>query len=709
MHKSSQKATLIHLSTKLSDYVCEIKKNQPRLTIMMNLFSKKQIAKCYLILGLLLAASITSVAQKSGYLQITGKIRKDNKPESGVSIQISAPNATAQTVASKDNGNFTFNLDLQKNYSIKFMKNGLVTKVVEFNTTVPGDQLDIIFQKEFNIDLFADIAGVSQEKAMNKAVAKFSYNVTYEDFEYDQNYSKQILSEQEAARKVADDINKQQERARLDSLNKAWNDSLAKAKSKEAELMAKKAEQDRLNAEKEKARQDSIVRANAAAQAAASLAEREKNKRDSTEMANAKAQALAEAKEKERQDSIARANAEAARQKELAAAKEKEKQDSIALAEAARIKAEALAKEKAEADAKAKAEADAIAAENARKAAIEKAELAERKRKQDIADSTAKAEANAKRAEELAQLKAKADKEAKELAEAKAAERAKFVADSTSNANALKEKQDQEALAAKAAAEKLKSENEAKAKAKAKEDSLAAAKAKAAEDKLRAENEIKAQEKAKQDAINAAREKEIADAKAKADAEAKAKADAEAKQADALKEKNRKDSLAAAALAQQKADADAKAKADAEAKAKADQEKARLALAEKNRQDSISAANKALQEKEIADRQAKAYAEIEAKKKMLGKTPNKTEDKPIPVAASVPKIIESDYKEGVTDETIKENNRTIYRTVVKKDGSALNYQKVVYNWGGVFYFKNDNSMTELTFQQELKNFRAELK
>ena len=234
-------------------------------------------------------------------------------------------------------------------------------------------------------------------------------------------------------------------------------------------------------------------------------------------------------------------------------------------------------------------------------------------------------------------------------------------------------------------------------------------KAKAAEDKLRAENEIKAQEKAKQDAIEAARAKELADAKLKADADAKAKADAEAKQAEVLKEKNRKDSLAAAALAQQKADADAKVKAEAEAKAKADQEKASLALAEKNRQDSISAANKALQDKEIADRQAKAYAEIEAKKKMLGKAPNKTEDKPAPVAASVPKIIESDYKEGVTDETIKENNRTIYRTVVKKDGSALNYQKVVYNWGGVFYFKNDNSMTELTFQQELKNFRAELK
>ena len=98
----------------------------------MNLFSKKQFKKCYLILALLLTASISSIAQKSGYLQITGKIRKDNKPESGVSIQIVAPGAASQTVASKDNGNFTFNLDLQKNYSIKFMKNGLVTFIFPF-------------------------------------------------------------------------------------------------------------------------------------------------------------------------------------------------------------------------------------------------------------------------------------------------------------------------------------------------------------------------------------------------------------------------------------------------------------------------------------------------------------------------------------------------------------------------------------------------
>ena len=78
----------------------------------MNLLSKKLYRTSSLIVVMLLTATISSFAQKSGYLQITGKIRKENKPESGVSIQISAAGTQAQTVASKDNGGFNFNLDL---------------------------------------------------------------------------------------------------------------------------------------------------------------------------------------------------------------------------------------------------------------------------------------------------------------------------------------------------------------------------------------------------------------------------------------------------------------------------------------------------------------------------------------------------------------------------------------------------------------------
>jgi hypothetical protein len=106
-------------------------------------------------------------------------------------------------------------------------------------------------------------------------------------------------------------------------------------------------------------------------------------------------------------------------------------------------------------------------------------------------------------------------------------------------------------------------------------------------------------------------------------------------------------------------------------------------------------------------------ADIEAQKKLLGKS-NQTEEKtakqqPKPAAPAIPKIRDSDYLEGITEETVNENNRTIYRTVVKKEGTTFNYQKIVYNWGGIFYFKNEVSMTQLLFEQELKNSKAVFK
>ncbi|MBL0139752.1 MAG: hypothetical protein IPP86_14690 [Bacteroidetes bacterium] len=296
-------------------------------------------------------------AQAAKYVEIDGKVRKDNKPIGGVVIRISAPGTPDQTVTSKDNGSFGFMLDFQKKYTITFGKEGLVSKMVEFSTVIPQDLTDIIYSPEFAIDLFDDIAGVSQNSAMNKAVAKFSYNPTYEDFVFDANYSKQIQSEQNIARKEAEELRRLQERARLDSLNKVWNDSLAKVKAREAQLLAQRAEQDRLKAEQEKARQDSIAKATADASARSLALSKEKARQDSIAKAEAQANALAQAREKARQDSISKAEAEQAKLSALAQAREKSRQDSLARAESEKSRRDSLARIKAEADAKALAEA----------------------------------------------------------------------------------------------------------------------------------------------------------------------------------------------------------------------------------------------------------------------------------------------------------------------------------------------------------------
>ena len=164
--------------------------------------------------------------------------------------------------------------------------------------------------------------------------------------------------------------------------------------------------------------------------------------------------------------------------------------------------------------------------------------------------------------------------------------------------------------------------------------------------------------------------------------------------------------------------ADSTAKADADAKAAAAAaENAKLQAAEEARiaemkrvQDSLAAISKAEKDKAEAERQAKIQEDIQAKKDALAKA-NKidtTRSQPVKPTTAVPKIKESDYQEGITDETVNEPNRSILRTVVKKDGVTYNYQKISYNWGGIFYFKNEQAITAILFDQEINNARKSL-
>jgi hypothetical protein len=60
------------------------------------------------------------------------------------------------------------------------------------------------------------------------------------------------------------------------------------------------------------------------------------------------------------------------------------------------------------------------------------------------------------------------------------------------------------------------------------------------------------------------------------------------------------------------------------------------------------------------------------------------------------------YPEGVTKETITEPKRTINRVIVVKAGQASEYKEIKYAWGGLYYFKNGQTIAAQTFNQETK-------
>ncbi|HND72099.1 MAG TPA: hypothetical protein PLM03_08810, partial [Bacteroidia bacterium] len=182
-----------------------------------------------------------------------------------------------------------------------------------------------------------------------------------------------------------------------------------------------------------------------------------------------------------------------------------------------------------------------------------------------------------------------------------------------------------------------------------------------------------------------------------------AKAEADAKEQEKLR-------LAALEKARQDSIAQAKVLADKKAKEEA-AERARLAALEKIRQDSLTKAQA------LADAEAKRKAqeeadaqrlrEIEAQKQALARM-NEQNDKKQQNTATLPVFEDKDYAEGLTEETIDESNRKIYRTIIKKSNTTDVFSKVVYNWGGVYFFKNTTSMSESNYNNELKKYKDQL-
>lgn len=142
------------------------------------------------------------------------------------------------------------------------------------------------------------------------------------------------------------------------------------------------------------------------------------------------------------------------------------------------------------------------------------------------------------------------------------------------------------------------------------------------------------------------------------------------------------------------------------AKFKAEQEKKDAELAAKNK----------LREEQLAVEKAnlkKLEEELAANKK------SQTENTLVnPAILSAPKVLAKDalivnsnsdqrilsllakYKVGVTEEVIYGTNVIIIQRVLVRDQMAWVYHKKMFNWGGVAFFRDGQSITESTFENE---------
>jgi tetratricopeptide (TPR) repeat protein len=154
-------------------------------------------------------------------------------------------------------------------------------------------------------------------------------------------------------------------------------------------------------------------------------------------------------------------------------------------------------------------------------------------------------------------------------------------------------------------------------------------------------------------------------------------------------------------------------------------EKARLAAIAAKRQaelDEINRKKKEAEERErlflekarLAREQAKAelVARIEAQKKSLAQAERFKADRTKNLQN---KIIEADqnvnsgrldlakkYSQGTTTEEIEESNCIIYRTIIVKGEVGDEYKKIKYNFGQIYFKKNDLDIPESIYNKETK-------
>ncbi|MBI2722453.1 MAG: hypothetical protein HYX39_09785, partial [Bacteroidetes bacterium] len=397
---------------------------------------------------------------------------------------------------------------------------------------------------------------------------------------------------------------------------------------------------------------------------------------------------------------------------------------------AAKLKADADAKAKADAEAKKLAAMDAEAKAKAEAEAKKKAaEDAAAKLKAD-ADAKAKADAEAKKLAAMdAEAKAKAEAEAKKKAAEDAAAKLKADADAKAKADAEAKK-----LAAMDAEAKAKAEAEAKKKAaeeaaaKLKADADAKAKADAEAKKLAA---MDADAKAKAEAAAKKKAAEEAAAKLKADAENKKALEGDTKYKSVITRADNaftKKDWPTAKLLYTEAVGMKPSEVYPKNKLKEVEDAMKVNVVKQNEIDNKTkntvlptlggAEGKYKEAIKTADglfalkryRDAKKNYETAltykggdtyAKDKLIECEKLLNADAAQVVDDRVKQLI-SKYGPGITEETISGTGVVILQRVVVKDNMAWVYQKKMFNWGGVSYFRDSSPITESTFEGETK-------
>ncbi len=157
--------------------------------LMLYLMPQFNWLKTQLLLGLLLMVGPLFAQQNFLEIPVKLEIEKGNMSEVVIKVKKEGKDAFTQSGASK----MRFKLDFNKKYTLIFSKPGYISKTIEVNTKAPSGRISSGFDPyKIGVKLFLQ----NQENMViyNQAVAQIKYDQNLDEFNFETDYSKSILS-----------------------------------------------------------------------------------------------------------------------------------------------------------------------------------------------------------------------------------------------------------------------------------------------------------------------------------------------------------------------------------------------------------------------------------------------------------------------------------------------------------------------------------
>lgn len=161
---------------------------------------------------LFILVSVLVFAQYENKLRIYGKVTYNDKNLESANVDLYQFGEQVEGIITNNSGRFEFILDLETEYSIEITKPNFITKVISINTS-GSDPNQALYGYEFGgweVGIYKDFKELDKT-VLEAPIAIIEYSEEIQNFDYNIKYTRKILDKLETLQAKAEELEKNQE------------------------------------------------------------------------------------------------------------------------------------------------------------------------------------------------------------------------------------------------------------------------------------------------------------------------------------------------------------------------------------------------------------------------------------------------------------------------------------------------------------------